>query len=442
MRSIGKILARYLASAAGIVLLLFIINTSVLLGWVVQSSRAPQLEYRIRDIAAGLRAQDGGYALDAESQEALASRYAWAMLLDDRGDAVWSWQLPEDVPVHYTVPEVASFTRWYLNDYPVYAWRHPAGLLVLGSSKDSMWKGSLELPMQAARQAPAWLIAALVLNIGAAIGLAVLLSFRLFRSLRQLAGGIEGLADKAAAEVPVQGPLGELAENINRASEKLRRQDAALEERDAARARWIAGVSHDIRTPLTMVMGYAGELEEDRALPERARRSAGVIRGQSERIRELVQDLNLACKLEYDMQPVDMQPLCLAELLREIAAEVVNAQTHARYTVRLDIQQGGQGLTVAADARLLGRALHNLVGNSIRHNPEGCSVTIRLARCGERWEIQVEDDGRGFPQEVCEGKRTHGMGLSLVEQILRVHGGAVRFENLPHGCRASLMLPV
>ena len=383
MRSIGKILARYLASAAGIVLLLFIINTSVLLGWVVQSSRAPQLEYRIRDIAAGLRAQDGGYALDAESQEALASRYAWAMLLDDRGDAVWSWQLPEDVPVHYTVPEVGVL-------YPLVfkrlsglclaaSWR---GLLVLGSSKDGVWKGSLELPMQAARQAPAWLIAALVLNIGAAIGLAVLLSFRLFRSLRQLAGGIEGLADKAAAEVPVQQARWE----------SLRRTSTAPPRSSGARTRPLKSAMRPVpdgsrayptisarRSPWSWAMRESwrriGRFRERaraerRSDPRTERAHSGARSGFESGVQAGVR--HAAGR--------DMQPLCLAELPREIAAEVVNAQTHARYTVRLDIQQGGQGATVAADARLLGRALHNLVGNSIRHNPEGCSVTIRLAR--------------------------------------------------------------
>ena len=91
------------------------------------------------------------------------------------------------------------------------------------------------------------------------------------------------------------------ANGINKTSERLIRQEADLNRRDSARTEWIAGVSHDIRTPLSLVMGYASQLEEDDNLPPEAREKAAVIRSQSERIKSLVSDLNLASKLEYAM---------------------------------------------------------------------------------------------------------------------------------------------
>lgn len=71
-----------------------------------------------------------------------------------------------------------------------------------------------------------------------------------------------------------------------------------------ARANWIAGVSHDIRTPLSMVMGYAGQLASSSCLETEDRKKAIMIMKQSERMKNLINDLNLASKLEYNMQPI------------------------------------------------------------------------------------------------------------------------------------------
>ena len=74
-------------------------------------------------------------------------------------------------------------------------------------------------------------------------------------------------------------------------------------KRDQARSDWINGISHDIRTPLSVVMGYASQMESDGSLGERQREQAGIIRRQSETIRSLVGDLNLTMRLDYEMQP-------------------------------------------------------------------------------------------------------------------------------------------
>ncbi|UQT50251.1 hypothetical protein M5E87_12360 [Flavonifractor plautii] len=76
------------------------------------------------------------------------------------------------------------------------------------------------------------------------------------------------------------------------------------QERDFARSDWINGISHDIRTPLSMVMGYAGQLEADPVLLPRRRAQAAIIRRQSQTIRDLINDLNLTMRLDYAMQPL------------------------------------------------------------------------------------------------------------------------------------------
>lgn len=148
MKSMMKILTRYVLSAAGIALILLIINFAVLATWTVQSGKIAQKDYSVSQLADGLTKSDGVYTLSQSAQETIGKRFQWAMLLSDDGNVIWSENLPGDIPLKYSVSDVASFTRWYLNDYPVYVWRHPEGLFVLGSAKGSMWKSGLELPQK------------------------------------------------------------------------------------------------------------------------------------------------------------------------------------------------------------------------------------------------------------------------------------------------------
>ena len=95
--------------------------------------------------------------------------------------------------------------------------------------------------------------------------------------------GIQALSRGSYRSLDEYGELAEINAGLNQAG-------AYLMQKDNARAEWIRGVSHDIRTPLSMVLGYASELEDDDALPTEARRQAGMIRRQGERLKSLVEE--------------------------------------------------------------------------------------------------------------------------------------------------------
>ncbi len=452
MKSMMKILSRYVLSAAGIALILLVINFVVLAVWTIQTGQISQKNYSVEQLADGLTKSNGVYSLSSSAADEIAKRYQWAMLLDNDGNVVWSKDLRGDVPLNYSVSDVASFTRWYLNDYPVYAWQRPDGLFVLGGAKGSVWKYNIEVPQKVMNNTLVWIPAILILNGVAAILLALLFGMRLFHSLKPLAKGIEDMAGNRSVELATQGILGDLAAGINKTSAQLVKQEAVLNQRDNARTAWIAGVSHDIRTPLSLVMGYASQLEEDPELSQFHREQAGIILRQSERIKTLVSDLNLASKLEYDMQPLRLNRLALAPLLRAVVADFLNSGLTDNYTVELTISKDAQNSLVTGDEELLKRAVANLIGNSIRHNPNGCVINVNLEKSLGNCLLYVSDNGGGFAQEVLErlnepqshiDLQNHGLGLMIVRQIVKAHGGTTEFHNLPGGgCRVILCFPI
>ncbi|MPM82205.1 Adaptive-response sensory-kinase SasA [bioreactor metagenome] len=297
-----------------------------------------------------------------------------------------------------------------------------------------------------------WIPAVFILNGLIAVLLALLFGLRLFRSLKPLAKGIEDMAQKRPVELSTRGLLGHLAEGINKTSAQLTKQETALCKRDNARTTWIAGVSHDIRTPLSIVMGYASQLEEDLELPQPKREQAGIIRRQSERIKALVSDLNLASKLEYDMQPIRRNTISLAALLRQIVVDFLNSGLSDSYSIDTAINENAQNSMVNGDEELLRRAVSNLIANSIRHNPNGCAIKITLEKDCGNYSLTVSDNGVGFASDILEKLNrpksaaqleNHGLGLTIVRQIIKAHGGTTAFRNLPEGgCTASLCLPV
>ncbi|HBC92457.1 MAG TPA: sensor histidine kinase, partial [Pelotomaculum sp.] len=179
---------------------------------------------------------------------------------------------------------------------------------------------------------------------------------------------------------------------------------------------------------------------------------AGIIRRQSERIKVLVSDLNLTSKLAYDMQPLRRSSVGLAALLRGLVADFLNSGLDHRYAMDVTIGKEAQNAAVTGDEELLRRAVANLIANSIRHNPKGCAIKAALEKGLGNCFFTVADNGAGFPQEILEnlnrpensaGLQNHGLGLTIVRQIIRAHGGTTQFYNLPEGgCTVVLCLPV
>jgi signal transduction histidine kinase len=452
MKGMMKILPRYVASAAGVALVLLIINIGVFTFWIAQARMFALDGSNVSEIADNLVKVNGVYELSGEGKEAFSKNFQWAMLLDVGGSVVWSKNLPADLPRKYSAADVASFTRWYLMDYPVYTWRYEDGLFVVGFPKNSLWKIGLQVPQRMMDSLPECLVGGVIINCIAAVLLALMFGVRLIRSLQPLARGIEDMAEKKPVALSTGGLLGDLADKLNQTSIQLQKQEAALQKRDTARTTWIAGVSHDIRTPLSMVMGYASQLEENADLPPADREQAGIIRRQSEKIKMLVSDLNLASKLEYDMQPLRMTSVSPAELARSVVADFINNGLDDHYSIRLNVEKEAQRTMIHGDEDLLKRAVTNLMDNSIRHNPDGCAINVIVQNDYPHCVITIADNGVGFSREMMETiintedpsvLRSHGLGLTIVRQIVKAHGGRVEYNNLAQtGCSAVIRLPL
>ena len=443
-------IGRYVLATAAVVLLV----VGLLLGAVVylglHYGEAADSRVRIGTLAEALTPTADGLQLDpARTPADWLQGYAWAMALDDDGSVIWQHDLPQNLNKHYTASEIASFSRWYLDDWPVFCWTADYGLFVAAVPRGSVWKYNIYNNEQLMNAMAAGMLPALALLLGVAAACCLLFSWRGARRLQTIAAGLDTVADGGTIRLPTDGFAGELADTVNRTSEQLRRRNEIIARRDDARTSWIAGVSHDVRTPLALILGWAEQLEQDTALPAAARQKACGIRTQSEKLRALIEDLNLTSKLQYGAQPLRREMLTAGPLIRRIAAKFCDsAETCALSLVQSDAAEHAQ---LWVDGALLERLLDNLLGNSVRHNPQPVQIRLQTDVSGGFLCIMVSDDGAGYPPDVLAALHApeplpnapHILGLHVVEQIAAAHGGSAVFsQDTPHGAKAVVRLPL
>jgi len=387
----------------------------------------------------------------SEMEAQLREHQIWAMFLGQTGVLLWSAGIPDELPSAYTVQDVASFSKGYLQDYPVFVWGTDKGLLVLGYPKDSYVKyTSNYFSTRAVEQMPIFLFGAFVLNTLLLFAAFWLSKKGILKGTTPIIESLASLSEGTPLSLCVNGEMSQIAESVNKASRILSRQNEAREN-------WISGVSHDIRTPLSMIMGYAQRIAQDETASTSIREEAQIVQRQSAKIKELVLDLNLVSKLEYDIQPLHKRPVRLAKLLRSYGAEILNAGIPENCSLEISVDVSAETKQLDCDSRLISRAVNNLVQNSMGHNPQGCHVLISLACTEDMITISVKDDGVGLSADKLKELEEkphymdstderldlrHGLGLLLVRRITQAHNGIMTMNSEPNaGCETILSFP-
>ncbi len=451
MKSVPKLIRRFVGIMFISLILIFILN--IVIFFIIGARQSPSgSPYTTADeIGGALKKTENGYILDGEYCKALESEKAWAILIDNETHTViWNTDnLPDGIPLKYSLSDISDITIGYINDYPTYVGDADDGIVVLGYPTNRYWKSMWPTwDYEFIAELPQMILTALLCNFVLIFLIYIIVTGKLIQSVNPIIAGIKSLTTKDRLRVKEKGVFSEVASSINQAAELLQNQERMLVKKEAARANWIAGVSHDIRTPLSMVMGYAGQLRENPHLTGEERQKAAVIVKQSERMRNLINDLNLASKLEYNMQPIHPKKENLIAIVRQVVVDFINMDIDDRHPIEWETDEALTLCPVNADKDLMKRAIGNLIQNSVSHNEQGCriyvSVTVQNGQC----IIAVADDGIGAEEEqieklnkaphymVCDENVTeqrHGLGLLIVKQIMAAHGGGVTIGHSPYG---------
>lgn len=282
---------------------------------------------------------------------------------------------------------------------------------------------------------PGIVVLVLLIPVGALFGL--LSTGRLIRRIRRLSDGTSAMAHgDLQVRIPVSSgdEVGRLEQAFNSMAERLdaavaeQRAAAGAEARRAERGR-IARELHDsISQDLFSVSLVAAGLRKALA-------PGSVLQEQAESMeRSLARTMREMRALLLELRPIQLEDAGLAAALEELC-RAYETRLGIPVTARLDPVP----LDAAAEHAVL-RVVQEAVGNAIRHG-EPSAIEVRLVAAGDRVEVTVRDDGRGFDPAGTSGR--HGMGLELMRERLREVGGAVQFDSAPgHGTTVRVTLPV
>lgn len=451
MKNILKLIRRFVITIILSIFLLLFLNIFLFEFIFFKYSTDDSPSDKTFEIAKMIKFKDRKYFLPDKEISNLKKQNIWAIVIDnDSKKVIWQTEnLPGEIPKEYSVFDIALFSHAYIKGYPVFTAKIRNDLLVLGYPKDSYWKYSTATwNYRLIQNVPNFFLTFLISNIFFVFLIYIFSNSKLLKSVNPIIKGIQDLPKDNPVNIDEKGVLSELAKSINKTSEILQNQREQLRNKDTARANWIAGVSHDIRTPLSMIMGYTSQLKTSSNLSEEMAKKLSVILKQSERIKNLINDLNLASKLEYNMQPFEKKKENAVAVVRQVIVDFLNMDIDEKFPIEWKTKSEFVSCFINVDKNLIKRALANLIQNSINHNENGCTIYVSVKEDEKNCIICVEDNGIGVSDEeleklnntphymVCDKNTTeqqHGLGLLIVKQIMDVHNGQVEMKHSEYG---------
>ncbi len=361
------------------------------------------------------------------------------ILVDAQGQIVFG-RRPDKASAHLTQAEFERGVPLKVNDLAVgwLVFDIPAAPRDLG--------GPERIFMERVNQA----ILFSMLGAGAvALILGILLARALTSPLRELTTATQALArGELGHQVSIRSrdELGELAASFNQMSADLARSSEL-------RRQMTADIAHELRTPLSIILGYTEGLSEDKlqGTPE----TFEIIHDEANRLKRLIDDLRTLSLAEASELPLLRQPVAPQALL-EHTALVYMAQAH-KHNISLQVNAAPDLPAIDVDHDRMVQVLGNLVSNALRYTPDGGQIALSAERDGDKLLLIVRDSGAGIAQQdlphifdrFYRGDKSRsrqegesGLGLAIAKSIVEIHGGTIQAQStIGQGAAFIIALP-
>lgn len=455
-----RLTGTYLASVVLIVVIVIFMNLLVVTGLFIyqnQTQKSPfqQGEASAEDITRSFGREilfsGSGISITGQGKQTLESNQAWVQVLDENGKAVYGYRVPAGAKTKYTPLDIVQ-TYKYMEEELM-------SIVFIGEKQENGNRYSylvgFEQPYME-RNVLTYDIRKVgrFLQVGAlilicvdgfiALCIAYVFSKRLTRPLSTLIDGIKQLAHKNyRSRKETKGIYKDVFYNLNVLSEQLQAGEAERKHLDRMKEEWISNITHDIKTPLASIQGYA-ELMKDKDYGfsiEEMQEYAEIIEHKSVYLRELIEDLNLSTRLKNKKLALSKKSINLVSLIRGTVIDTLN---DARYASRsIDFRCSDEVIKAEVDEILIRRAVTNLIYNAIVHNPESAAIAVSVEKTGQHVFIRVEDKGKGIREDEVnrifdryyrgtntgEAHKGSGLGMAITHDIVEAHGGDIRVES-------------
>lgn len=394
--------------------------------------------------------------LSPDSVQILESRQGWIQVFDSSGAEVASWHKPAQAPSSYTLEDLALRST-YFEEFGVILHSHydeQSGLSwILQYKEDERLKVASIVP-NARAEVVVSMIAIIILLLGTLVILVILaIGYAHFfvRPALDIVDSIQFIAsgnytnDSTSIKKRRRHLFKEMLDAIAMLGQALQESKRAEKQTQVYREEWIAGVTHDMKTPLSSIQGYAHMLaaEQYKWSDEEIHSFAAIILNKSQYIDQLTEDLALTYRLRNGKLPVSLEQHSIHELLLQIISK---ASSHPAYAnTVISYKPPIEEVYGHVYQPWFERIIENIITNSVLHNKPGTSIQIKLLAMdtNKGWVLNIHDDGNGMDEETKQrlferyyrGTNTDeaivgsGLGMAITKELVQAMHGSIEVQS-------------
>ena len=261
---------------------------------------------------------------------------------------------------------------------------------------------------------------------------------RISRYMNLISEGLDEVLDDGGRPISLPQELKPMENRLNMLRDRLRRREYEAKEAEQRKNDLVVYLAHDLKTPLTSVIGYLSLLNDEKEIsPALREKYTGIALDKAERLEGLIDEFFEITRFNLQGIELERSRVNLTRLLNQLADEFYPVFAESRLTCELEIPQG---LEVLGDADKLARVFDNLLRNAVHYSPEGAKLAVSAQRDGAQVNVFFRNTGARIPQQQLErifekfyrldsarSSRTGGagLGLAIAKEIVELHGGTI-----------------
>lgn len=389
----------------------------------------------IQGVSSNITPSNGTYKVNQTAKKLIKKHNLWVMILDQKsGNEKFNIKKPKNIKTQFDYADVIKFSRYYLDDYPIFTQikKEQKDIYIIAFPKESIIRyGNNFFDLKRIQIFPILILVIILVNCLFCLFLYLYSVTFLNRNIQPIINAIGKLPVGLNKQVNSVQELDRLTLAVNSANKKLRKNEEFKEN-------WISGIAHDIKTPLSVIVANAS-LAIEKTDNDDLLKNLKPTLIESHYIQNLLNDLNIFARLTNGNLKLNQEITDIIPFFKEIIIQIINQEIWNDFNFEFIPDNKLLGKKMYIEKSLMSRVIHNLIYNSVLHNPSGCNIQIVLNYISRnKFSVIIRDNGIGTSTDRLKninkieefnfdisGVRRSGMGLKISNQIVDLHGGSM-----------------